>query len=72
MTRWSGQIIEPHDGLAYLGKNPGDENVYIITGGNFKLKIKLNVGKDQDELNVNEDRFLEMRRLIYEVCIEKQ
>jgi glycine/D-amino acid oxidase-like deaminating enzyme/nitrite reductase/ring-hydroxylating ferredoxin subunit len=31
--RWSGQIIEPFDGLAYLGHNPMDrENVYIITG----------------------------------------
>jgi len=31
--RWSGQIQEPHDGLAFLGRNPGDKgNVYIITG----------------------------------------
>ncbi len=30
--RWSGQIIEPIDGLAYIGKNPGDENVYIVCG----------------------------------------
>lgn len=30
--KWSGQIIEPVDGLAYLGKNPGDDNIYIITG----------------------------------------
>jgi glycine/D-amino acid oxidase-like deaminating enzyme/nitrite reductase/ring-hydroxylating ferredoxin subunit len=30
---WSGQVIEPHDGLAYIGQNPGDEeNVYIVTG----------------------------------------
>jgi glycine/D-amino acid oxidase-like deaminating enzyme/nitrite reductase/ring-hydroxylating ferredoxin subunit len=33
ITRWSGQIMEPVDGLAYIGHNPGDEeNVYIITG----------------------------------------
>lgn len=33
VTRWSGQIIEPVDGLAYIGRNPGDEhNVYIATG----------------------------------------
>jgi glycine/D-amino acid oxidase-like deaminating enzyme/nitrite reductase/ring-hydroxylating ferredoxin subunit len=33
VTRWSGQIIEPVDGLAYIGRNPGDhDNVYIITG----------------------------------------
>lgn len=31
--RWSGQVMEPVDGLAYLGRNPGDQqNVYIITG----------------------------------------
>nr|BFD59857.1 FAD-dependent oxidoreductase [Bdellovibrio sp. CKG001] len=27
--QWSGQIIEPLDGLAYIGKNPGDRNTYI-------------------------------------------
>lgn len=33
VTRWSGQIMEPSDGLAYIGRNPMDEkNVYIITG----------------------------------------
>lgn len=32
-ARWSGQIIETLDGLAYIGRNPGaDENVYIVTG----------------------------------------
>src|SRR5215213_4678264 len=31
--RWSGQVMEPVDGLAYIGRNPGDEdNVYIATG----------------------------------------
>ena len=30
--KWSGQVIEPIDSLAYLGKNPGDDNIYIITG----------------------------------------
>lgn len=30
---WSGQVLEPHDGLAYIGRNPGDEdNVYVVTG----------------------------------------
>jgi len=29
---WSGQVMEPVDFMAFLGKNPGDENVYIITG----------------------------------------
>ncbi len=30
--QWSGQVMEPIDGLAYIGKNPGDDNIYIITG----------------------------------------
>ncbi|NCC04548.1 MAG: FAD-dependent oxidoreductase [Proteobacteria bacterium] len=30
--RWSGQVMEPVDGLAFIGLNPGDQNVYIITG----------------------------------------
>ncbi|GAB2617152.1 FAD-dependent oxidoreductase [Novilysobacter erysipheiresistens] len=30
---WSGQIIEPADGLAFIGADPGgEENVYIHTG----------------------------------------
>jgi glycine/D-amino acid oxidase-like deaminating enzyme/nitrite reductase/ring-hydroxylating ferredoxin subunit len=29
---WSGQIMEPVDGLAFIGRNPGDESVYIATG----------------------------------------
>ena len=31
-SAWSGQIMEPMDGLAFLGKNPGGKNVWIITG----------------------------------------
>ena len=30
--RWSGEVMEPLDGLAYLGRNPGSRNVYVITG----------------------------------------
>ncbi len=31
--RWSGEVMEPSDGLAYLGRNPmDDDNVYVITG----------------------------------------
>jgi len=30
--QWSGQVMEPVDGLAYIGQNPGDENVFIVTG----------------------------------------
>src|SRR5205085_4081376 len=32
-ARWSGQIIEPADGLAYIGRHPGEEGqVYVATG----------------------------------------
>jgi Rieske Fe-S protein len=31
--RWSGQVMEPVDGVAFIGRNPGDaRNVYIATG----------------------------------------
>jgi len=31
--RWSGQVMEPVDGLSYIGKDPvNSEHVYIITG----------------------------------------
>ncbi|MRV73710.1 FAD-dependent oxidoreductase [Duganella sp. FT92W] len=31
--RWSGEVMEPADGAAYLGRNPMDQdNVYVITG----------------------------------------
>ncbi len=29
---WSGQVMEPVDGVAYIGRNPGDKNVYVVTG----------------------------------------
>lgn len=29
---WSGQVMEPVDSLGFMGKNPGDDNIYIITG----------------------------------------
>ena len=30
--RWSGQVMEPVDGLAFIGRNPGDKNTYVATG----------------------------------------
>jgi glycine/D-amino acid oxidase-like deaminating enzyme/nitrite reductase/ring-hydroxylating ferredoxin subunit len=30
--RWSGQVMEPVDGLGYIGRNPGDDNLFIVTG----------------------------------------
>ena len=32
VDRWSGQVQEPVDGLAYIGALPGHENVYVCTG----------------------------------------
>jgi Rieske Fe-S protein len=30
--RWSGQVMEPVDGLAFIGHNPGEDNIFIATG----------------------------------------
>jgi len=30
--RWSGQVYEPSDGVAFIGRNPHDKNIYIATG----------------------------------------
>lgn len=32
LYQWSGQIMEPVDHLAFIGRNPGNENIYIISG----------------------------------------
>lgn len=32
VARWSGQVIEPMDHVAYIGRNPGDRHVWIATG----------------------------------------
>nr|MBA3541319.1 FAD-dependent oxidoreductase [Deltaproteobacteria bacterium] len=32
VARWSGQIIEPNDGVAFIGRSPDLENVYVVTG----------------------------------------
>lgn len=29
---WSGQVMEPVDMLGFIGRNPGEENVFIVTG----------------------------------------
>lgn len=29
---WSGQVMEPIDALAFIGKSPGDEHVWLATG----------------------------------------
>ena len=30
--RWSGQVMEPIDYLAFIGRDPGERNVYVATG----------------------------------------
>lgn len=30
--RWSGQVLEPMDAVAFIGRNPGDEHIWIVTG----------------------------------------
>jgi glycine/D-amino acid oxidase-like deaminating enzyme/nitrite reductase/ring-hydroxylating ferredoxin subunit len=32
VSRWSGQVMEPADLLAYIGRNPGDRHTWIVTG----------------------------------------
>jgi glycine/D-amino acid oxidase-like deaminating enzyme/nitrite reductase/ring-hydroxylating ferredoxin subunit len=32
LYHWSGQIIEPNDFMAFIGRNPGDDNIFIATG----------------------------------------
>ncbi len=29
---WSGQVMEPVDMMGFIGLNPGDENIYVVTG----------------------------------------
>jgi nitrite reductase/ring-hydroxylating ferredoxin subunit len=30
--RWSGQVYEPVDYAAFAGRNPGNRNIYVVTG----------------------------------------
>ncbi|HET7730229.1 MAG TPA: FAD-dependent oxidoreductase [Usitatibacter sp.] len=32
VNRWSGQVMETLDYLAFIGRNPGDDHVYVATG----------------------------------------
>jgi glycine/D-amino acid oxidase-like deaminating enzyme/nitrite reductase/ring-hydroxylating ferredoxin subunit len=32
LHRWSGQVMETQDYLAFAGRNPGDKHVYVATG----------------------------------------
>ena len=30
--RWSGQVMEPADAAPFVGRNPGERNVFVVTG----------------------------------------
>jgi glycine/D-amino acid oxidase-like deaminating enzyme/nitrite reductase/ring-hydroxylating ferredoxin subunit len=30
--RWSGQVLDPIDYSAFIGRNPGEKNVFVVTG----------------------------------------
>ncbi len=32
LARWSGQVLEPIDYAGFIGRNPGNEDVYVATG----------------------------------------
>ncbi len=32
VSQWSGQVFETSDGLAFIGRNPGQERVFVVTG----------------------------------------
>ncbi|HLO63403.1 MAG TPA: FAD-dependent oxidoreductase [Azonexus sp.] len=43
--RWSGEVMEPADGPAFLGRNPMDDgNVYVITGDSGNGMSHCNIG----------------------------
>ena len=60
--KWSGQVMEPVDSLAFIGKNPGDENIYIITGdsGNGMTHGTLGGMIIKDIINENENPWIKM------------
>ena len=32
VSRWSGQVLDTLDYCGFIGRNPGDENIFIVTG----------------------------------------
>jgi glycine/D-amino acid oxidase-like deaminating enzyme/nitrite reductase/ring-hydroxylating ferredoxin subunit len=32
IARWSGQVLEPVDYVGFIGLNPGNERIYVVTG----------------------------------------
>lgn len=60
--KWSGQVMEPIDCLAFLGKNPGDDNIYIITGdsGNGMTHCTIGGNLISDLINGKENLYEEI------------
>jgi hypothetical protein len=39
--RWSGQVVDTIDHSAFIGKNLGNDNVFIITGDSKNRRLRL-------------------------------
>ncbi|MBK9415068.1 MAG: FAD-dependent oxidoreductase [Bacteroidetes bacterium] len=47
INKWSGQILYSMDGLAYIGRNPGDaDNIFITTGDSGNGMTYANIAAD--------------------------
>lgn len=62
VNQWSGQVIETSDGLAYIGKNPGQERVFVVTGtsGNGFTYAALAAEVIADLIEGKDNRFAEI------------
>jgi glycine/D-amino acid oxidase-like deaminating enzyme/nitrite reductase/ring-hydroxylating ferredoxin subunit len=60
--KWSGQVLEPVDSLGFMGKNPGDDNIYIITGdsGNGMTHTTIGAMIISDLVNGIENRWADL------------
>ncbi len=61
--RWSGMVMEPADGLAYLGRNPlDDDNVFVITGdsGNGMTHCTLGATIVNDLIHGRDNRYAKL------------
>lgn len=60
--QWSGQVMEPVDCLGFIGKNPGDDTTYIITGdsGNGMTHGTLGGIIISDLINKNSNPYIEL------------
>lgn len=58
--KWSGQVMEPMDSIAYIGRNPMDKkNVYIVTGdsGNGMTHATIAAMLIDDLINGHENKY---------------